>query len=261
MGLVNTPFAICDEPASWLERGGELMWSALTTALGKPNSPLKIILIGTLAPAVDGWWHRLIAAGSTGTTYVQALKGDPEKWDHISELRRVNPLIDVDPRFKKRLLEERRRSSERFEVTGAVHVVSVERPNRRRVNHAFNRFQDYKSIEARPVPERIGKPIVGLDLGGGRAWSAAVAVWQSGRVEALASAPGIPDIESQEKRDRVAAGTYQRLVDQGSLRISEGSKGADTRRTVGRDHRGVGCSRRCPLRPFQTPGTARHDTA
>ena len=41
-------------------------------------------------------------------------------------------------------------------------------------------------------------------------------------VEALACAPGVPTIEAQEKRDRVPRGTYQRLVDRGSLRIAAG---------------------------------------
>ena len=74
----------------------------------------------------------------------------------------------------------------------------------------------------RPVGAREGRPIVGIDLGAGRAWSAAVAVWRSGRVEALAVCPGIPSIEAQEKRDRVPAGVYQKLVDQGRLLIAEG---------------------------------------
>ena len=74
----------------------------------------------------------------------------------------------------------------------------------------------------RPVPPRKGRPIFAHDLGGGRAWSAAVAVWRTGRVECLAVAPGIPGLEAQEKRDRVAAGTYRWLVQTGALRIAEG---------------------------------------
>ena len=61
-----------------------------------------------------------------------------------------------------------------------------------------------------------------VDLGGGRAWSAAVAVWGNGRVEARAVAPGIPSLEEQEKRDRVPAHTYQRLFDLGQLEVAEG---------------------------------------
>ena len=32
---------------------------------------------------------------------------------------------------------------------------------------------DWQTVAARSVPEREGRPIVGVDLGGGRAWSAA----------------------------------------------------------------------------------------
>ena len=56
-----------------------------------------------------------------------------------------------------------------------------------------------------------------LDMGGGRAWSSAVALWRSGRVEAVALAPGHPTIEDQEQRDLVPSGTYQRLVNIGAL--------------------------------------------
>ena len=81
---------------------------------------------------------------------------------------------------------------------------------------------DWERMILRPTPERQGKPIVGIDLGSGRAWSAACAVWQNGRIECLASGPGIPDIAGQEKRDRVPPGTYQALVTRGLLHVSEG---------------------------------------
>ena len=77
-------------------------------------------------------------------------------------------------------------------------------------------------LTARPIGAADGYPIVGVDLGGGRAWSSAVAVWESGRLECLAVAPGIPDLETQEQRDRVGAGTYQRLADAGRLEVAEG---------------------------------------
>ena len=54
-----------------------------------------------------GWWHDLIVDGSHGSTYVQALQGDPEKWDQWPEIRRINPLTAISEPFRKRLLEER----------------------------------------------------------------------------------------------------------------------------------------------------------
>ena len=44
-----------------------------------------------------------------------------------------------------------------------------------------------------------------------------MAIWPSGRIEAHALAPGNPSIARQEKRDRVPAGTYERLVTVGAL--------------------------------------------
>ena len=61
-----------------------------------------------------------------------------------------------------------------------------------------------------------------MTFGGGRAWSAAVAIWQGGRVEALAVAPGIPSVEEQEKRDRQPSCSYQKLVDDGVLQVADG---------------------------------------
>ena len=221
MGLVNTPFAICDEPGAWEARGGALMMDALSTAIGKPMSPLKVILIGTLAPSTGGWWPDLIKKGSNGSTFVQSIVGDPAKWDQWSEIRRCNPLWNVDPRFRKRLLLERdeARADSRLKARFLSYRLNYPSGDPSQV---LLTVQDWKELTARAVPERQGLPIVGLDLGGGRAWSAAVAVWQSGRAEALAVAPGLPSIQAQEKRDRVNPGTYQRLVDSGTLRIADG---------------------------------------
>ena len=49
----------------------------------------------------------MVKDGSRGSTYVQALQGDPEKWDEWREIQRVNPLASIDAKFRKKLLEER----------------------------------------------------------------------------------------------------------------------------------------------------------
>ena len=81
---------------------------------------------------------------------------------------------------------------------------------------------DWERVQAREVPEREGRPVIGVDLGGGRSWSAACAIYPNGRVEARAVAPGIPSLEDQEKRDRVPNSTYTKLYDRGALEIAEG---------------------------------------
>ena len=112
---------------------------------------------------------------------------------------------------------------------------------------------DWKMVLERETPPRNGKPIVAVDLGAGRAWSAAVAIWKSGRVECLALAPGIPDIAGQEKRDRVSAGVYQKLVEAGLLHIADGLRVQPPSMLVGLITETWGTPAGVIVRPLQSP--------
>ena len=57
-----------------------MMADALFGALGKVGSPLKLVMVGTLAPMAAGpghWWYDLIEAGTVDTTHVTAFPGRP----------------------------------------------------------------------------------------------------------------------------------------------------------------------------------------
>ena len=220
-GIVGVPLAVLDEPGALDVVGGTMLADSLFTAQGKPGSRLKLIMIGTLAPATSGWWHELIQNGTNGTTYVQALQGDPDMWDSWQEIRRCNPLVSVSADFRRRLLMERdgARADSRLKARFLSYRLNVPSGDESTV---LLTLDDWRKVEARPTPERQGRPIVACDLGGGRAWSAAVALYENGRLECLAVAPGVPDLTTQEKRDRVPDGQYRRLYDKGQLRVAEG---------------------------------------
>ena len=221
LGLVNTPWVICDEPGAFNVNEGEAMFDAISTATGKPGSPLKALFIGTLAPAQGGWWHDLVAGGSKGSTYVKLLQGDRDTWDQWSEIRKANPLTAISRDFRRKLLEERdlARGDTRLKARFLSFRLNIPSADESAI---LLTVDDWKLAEARPVGLPAGKPIVGIDLGSGRAWSAAVAVWQSGRTEALAVSPGIPDLDEQERRDLVPRGVYHKLVANGSLTLAQG---------------------------------------
>ena len=215
-GIVGARIAIADEPGAWDTIGGQMMADALDTAIGKPGTDLTVVYIGTLAPATAGWWHDLISDGSHGSTFVQALQGDPAKWDQWVEIRRCNPLVSISPSFRATLLEERdkARRDTRLKARFLSYRLNVPSGDESTV---LLTVDDWERVCGRSVGVRDGRPVVGVDLGGGRAWSAAVALWRSGRVEALAVAPGTPSLAEQERRDRVPSGTYQRLAAEGVL--------------------------------------------
>ena len=108
-GLLDTPYALLDECGAWELQAGAQLFDSIETAMGKPDSDLKIIAVSTLVPfAVEGhWWHGLVTGGSSSDTHVEYLAGDPEKWDQWREIRRCNPLVAVSADFRKRLLKER----------------------------------------------------------------------------------------------------------------------------------------------------------
>ena len=221
MGLSRVPLVIADEPGSWTASGGRRMFDALTTAQGKPDSKLRVIFIGTLAPALSGWWHNLIAAGSGDGIYVQALIGEAAKWDRVSEIKRVNPLIKRYPESLDTLKLEVKRAKRDPRLKPQFISYRLNRPtaDETKVLLTVSEFEDACN---RPVAERDGQPFIGVDLGQGRSWSAAVAIWPSGRIEALAVAPGVPAIAEQERRDQTEAGAYSALVETGRLLVADG---------------------------------------
>lgn len=221
MGLVNTPWVIADEPGAWEVAGGQLMADAILTAQGKPGSPLRAVFIGTLAPALSGWWHDLVTSEPQPNRYVQALIGDRAKWDDWKEICRVNPLTKISPEFRETLKRERAeaRRDSRLKARFLSYRLNVPTADEAQV---LLTVDEWNMALARDVASRRGQPIVGVDLGLGRAWSAAVALWETGRCEAMAVAPGIPSIADQEKRDGVPAGLYRKLVQSGRLDVADG---------------------------------------
>ena len=223
MGIVDCPVLVADEPGSWEVIGGGLMHDAVQTALGKPGSPLKVLYFGTLAPATAGWWHDMIADGSRGSTHVTVLQGDRETWSEWNTIKKCNPLTAISADFRRKLREERDDARRDSRLKARFLSYRLNLPSADESEMLLN-VEDFERMAHRAVPARHGRPIVAVDQGAGRAWSAAVAVWQGGRVEALALAPGFPSINVQEKRDRVASGTYQQLVDNDLLLVDEGLK-------------------------------------
>ena len=220
MGLVNTPLVVADEPGAWEAAGGQLLHDAIQTAQGKPGSPLKAIYIGTLAPATGGWWHQLCESQRPGH-YVKLYKGDRKRWDDFDHVLAVNPLSAISEPFRNQLQSELDEALSDSRLKARFLSYRLNLPTRDETTMLLT-VDEWERAVSRLVPDRVGSPIVGVDLGAGRAWSAAVAVWPNLRVEALAIAPGKPSIELQEKRDRVPKGTYCTLIESGQLSVAEG---------------------------------------
>ena len=201
---------------------------------GDPDRVLQAATYGTALPSeLAEWWPELIAAGSTGSTHVTALQGTLDGWDSWPVIRRANPLMSTFPDSRATLLEERDAARADSRLRAAFCSYRLNLPTQDESTTLIT-LPEWGRVYARTVPDRDGRPVVGLDMAEGRAWCAAVAIWRNGRTEAISVAPGEPDIQQQERRDRVPRGTYARLVDAGTLTVAEGLHVPTARQVVER---------------------------
>ena len=227
MGLAGFSTIYADEPGAWEARGGALMWDALRTSLGKLRGQ-RFLLIGTRAPAEpDSWWPALLDAGSGPGTHVAILTApDGAPWHTWETIRRVNPMARRNAELRKTILRERDEARRNPTLQPAFEAFRLNRQVET-AREMLVELDDFRRMERRPLPDREGKPIVGLDLGAERSWSAAWCLWENGRSEAYALVPGIPDLETREKQDAIPKGIYRRLADSGALIVQDGVRVSD----------------------------------
>ena len=224
LGLgANVRLIVADEPGAWGPTAGRRLWDAITTALGKRRT--TVVAVGTLAPAPTtgpaSWWPAFVAAGSSDGRHVSLLQADHEKWRDFDEVLRVNPVSAINPHLRRTLEREHAAalSSERAARPFRQYRLNI--PGEPVDSQPLVTAAEWARVCARPVPACEGRPTIGVDLGGSRSWSAASAVWPSGRVESWALAPGVPSLSEQEREDQVAEGAYRELVRSGGLSVDD----------------------------------------
>jgi len=224
MGLASYNLIIADEPASWEARDGRLMFDALRQALGK-RPDQKLLLIGTLAPSEPGsWWPELVKAGTnkeTGT-YVLNISADPElDWQDWETVKSVNPMFSLNKTLRDTVRQEWIEAKQNPYLKASFEAFRLNRLVETR-QEMLVKVEEWQAVEGRPVPPREGNPIIGLDLGSNRSWSALWAIWNNGRSECYAVCGSLPSLPEREKQDAVPKGIYEKLKQEGTLFIDEG---------------------------------------
>ena len=220
---VSNPLVLVDEPGAMEIRGGEALHDAIETAKGKPGQNMKLVYTGTLAPNPTPWWLDLATGRPEAGIHRYTLQGDIKRYSDLRAVYKCNPLMRRFEASRNALKDELRKAERDERLKARFLSFRLNVPSQTESTMLLA-VQDFERMVNRPVPEREGRPVVGIDAGGNRAWSSATAIWPNQRVECVAIAPGVPSIREQEKRDRVSNGVYQRLVDMGLLRIATGRR-------------------------------------
>ena len=237
MGLgANCRIAVCDEPGSWAPQSGRRLFEAVTGAIGKRR--MTVVLIGTLSPAAlvgpASWWPDLVKSGSGDGRHVALLQADPEKWESFDEVLKCNPVASINPHLRRTLEREHKTALESDRAARTFRNYRLNLPGDPIESQPLITGQEWERIVARPVPACEGRPVVGIDLGGNRSWSACAAIFPNGRIESWALAPGVPDLAEQEREDQTPEGAYVELVRSGGLSVDEGRAVPDVSRLLSR---------------------------
>ena len=219
LGLSTFSLILFDEPGSLDARNGEVLYDACRQSLGKlPDQ--RLLFIGTRAPAAaEGWWPQLLDDGSgDGVHVVDMHAGEDLAWDSYTAVKAANPLVTTVATLRRRILRERDQARRNPSLRASYEAYRLNRAGDPSATRLVQ-VEDWRAVEARAVPARSGRPVVALDLGGERSWSAGWVLWRNGRSEAYAACPGVPELHQREKADAMASGTYQRLADTGALTV------------------------------------------
>ena len=218
---------VADELTQW--QSPEKMYSALRTSLGKrPGS--RMLCIGT--PPMSGSGHvfdRLLNCGADVVLSYSATAADEEagRLGHRQTWRKANPSLDVLPSLENAIRAEWVEARNDPQALARFKALRLNMGTSDTSESVLLPPEAWERIETDILPPREGPMVLGLDLGGSGAFTGACGFWpSSGRLEALATCGGIPDLIQRGRTDQVG-GLYVAMHKAGELLPQAGRRVPD----------------------------------
>lgn len=210
---------LADEPAQWPHTSRDAMLSALATARGKiPGS--RLVALGTWPASPEHWFSRMLAGGADYAQQHAALPDDPPF--RARTWRRANPSLDHMPDLLDVIRDEAKAAKADPSLLPSFKAL--------RLNLGVSDIETamlldaatWQRIEAPDMPQAGGTYTLALDLGDGAAMSAAAGYWPAtGRLEAVAAFPAVPDLAERGLHDGVGR-LYLDMESRGELIVTPG---------------------------------------
>ena len=207
---------LLDELSQFPPADGPRLWAAIVTTLGKKNDA-KVLAIGTRPVSEDHFFAKLLAEKSP-SVYSQVHAADPEKDDPFSltTWRKANPGLDRNMPALSILESEAERA--RMDSQERSQFMAL-RCNMGTSDVAISGYlldpESWRRVEG--TPELRGKYILGLDLGGSEAFTAAAAIFETGGIAVLQATGNHRKLSDREKDDGLTPGFYLRMQQEGEL--------------------------------------------
>ena len=207
---------LADEGAQWEAGQRDLMYETLSTSLGKiPNS--KLIALGTRPYDPRHWFSRMLddeGMADSVHLYSADMNADPfseETW------YQANPSLSHFPDLLKTIRNEAERAKRDTNALLTFRKLRLNQPVQDANKELFIDPQSLQRIETEQLPDKAGEMVLGVDLGGNKAMTAAVAYWaRTGRVEYLCAFPSQPNLVDRGLND-VVEDRYTQMHKDGDL--------------------------------------------
>ena len=208
---------LLDEIAQWPPTQVDAMIAALETSRGKiPGS--RMLWIGT-RPASAAHPFAKALDGGVGYAQIHAARPDDPPF-HRTTWRRANPGLDHFPDLEAAIRREARKARADPSRLARFKALRLNQGVADVVEALLLPAETWARIEGDADP--VGPMILGLDLGGGVAQSAAAAYWPlTGRLDALAVFPATPSLADRGIADGVG-GLYAECARRGELVVGGG---------------------------------------
>ena len=214
---------LADEPAQWESSSGksEAMVSALRTGLGKvPNS--RLIALGTLPSDSMHWFSTMLRSTDSYTQLHAAAKDAPIY--RASTWAKANPSMQYLPSLKAQIKTEAAAARRDGVQLQSFKSLRLNMGISDIVSGVLLEADVWENIEGEA--DREGQYILGLDIGGSTAQSAAAGYWpKSGRLEGFGMFARNPDLATRATNDG-AGNLYAECHRRGEL-LTEGDQVSD----------------------------------
>ena len=179
----------------------DAMLSALATARGKiPGS--RLVALGTRPANGEHWFAKMLAGGAD---YAQCHAARPDDAPFQARTwRRANPSLDHMPDLRDLIADEARAAKTDPSLLPSFKALRLNMGVEDIETAVLIGADTWARIEAPDMPQAASDYVLGLDLGDGAAMSAVAAYWPStGRLEAVAAFPAVPDLAERGLRDGI----------------------------------------------------------
>lgn len=210
---------LMDEVAQWPRARVHSMLAALRTARGKiPGS--KGLWIGTRARFSGHPFEKALQPGGECEFSMSFAAGRDDDAYAEATWRKANPSYDYLPDLQKVLRKEADLAKRDPALLASFKSL--------RLNQGLPEVDNqdlvimpalWADILAQPVPDPVGVPVWGIDLGGANAFSSIAAAWANGRLGTLSMCGADPELDKRETQDG-AGDAYTLAQAHGELIVS-----------------------------------------